>query len=123
MIVVLFRIFLALDLIILSSNRLCGFLATGLAGLYVLFLIITRPYLKNLRPILNMIVMIGILAVESVYKINFNSAEAQFLTSYLPLFIVGVLLLLLLANVIFMILEVRERFQKKKIDEYQKNQD
>lgn len=43
------------------------------------------------------------------------------MTSYLPLFIVVLLLVLLLINVVFMILEIREKYKKKQIDEYQKN--
>jgi len=42
-----------------------------------------------------------------VYKLNFYSSEATFMTSYLPLFVVVILLVLLLANIIFMILEIK----------------
>ena len=63
-----------------------------------------------------MAVILAILSVETVYKLNFYSAEATFITNYLPLFVVGLLLVLLLVNVIFMILEVMERFKKQKID-------
>ncbi len=105
--VVFFRLFLALDLIILSSNKACGFVAIGIAALYTLFLIISRPYLKNVRPIINMFVIVMILVIESVYKLNFYSSDAQFMTSYLPLFIVIALLVLLFINVVFMILEIR----------------
>ncbi len=118
---VFFRLFLALDLIILSSNKACGFVAIGIAGLYTLFLIISRPYIKNVRPIINMVVILMILAIESVYKLNFYSSDAQFMTSYLPLFIVIALLVLLFINVIFMILEIREKYKKNQIDKYQKN--
>ncbi len=72
--VVFFRVLLALDLIILSANQACGFVALGITSLYTLFLIITRPYQKNVRPILNMAVILAILSVESVYKLNFYSA-------------------------------------------------
>jgi hypothetical protein len=72
--VALMRIILALDLSIMSSNNACGFVALGIIGLYTLFLIIQRPYLKNVRPIMNMCVIIAILAVESTYKLNFYSA-------------------------------------------------
>lgn len=65
---------------------------------------------------MNMAVILAILSVETVYKLNFYSAEATFITNYLPLFVVGLLLVLLLVNVIFMILEVMERFKKQKID-------
>ena len=61
--VVIFRISLALDLIILSSNNACGFVALGITFCYTLFLIISRPYLKNIRPILNMVVVLAILAI------------------------------------------------------------
>ncbi len=72
---------------------------------------------------MNMVVMLAILGIETLYKLNFYSSDAQFMTSYLPLFIVVALLLLLLANVIFMILEIRERYKKNRIDDYQKNED
>lgn len=72
--VIFFRVLLALDLIILSANSACGFVALGITGAYTLFLIITRPYQKNVRPILNMTVILAILAVQTVYKLNFYSA-------------------------------------------------
>ncbi len=65
---------------------------------------------------MNMAVILAILSVETLYKLNFYSAEATFITNYLPLFIVGLLLVLLLVNVIFMILEMMEKFKKKQID-------
>jgi len=61
--VVVLRIFLALDLILLSANTMYRFVALGLVGLYTLFLIIQRPYLKNVRPIMNICVVITILTI------------------------------------------------------------
>lgn len=122
-VVTFFRIFLAIDLIIFSSNNACGFAALGITAFYTLFLIITRPYLKNIRPILNMLAILAFLAIETIYKLNFYSSDAQFMTSYLPLFIIIMLLVLLLINVVFMILQVRENHKKNKIDEYQKNEE
>lgn len=54
---------------------------------------------------------------------NFYSPDAEFMTSYLPLFIEAGLLLLLLINVIFMIMEIRSKYKKNKLNEYQKNED
>ena len=122
-IVVFFRVFLALDLIFLSENRACGFVALGLSGVYTLFLIIARPYLNNIRPIINMVFTMGFLAIESIYKMNFYSQDAEFMTSYLPLFIEAGLLLLLLINVIFMIMEIRSKYKKNQLNDYQKNED
>lgn len=75
-VVPIFRVFLAVDLIILSSNAACGFAALGICGLYTLYLIIIRPYVNNARPIINMIFTIAFLAVESIYKMNFYEADA-----------------------------------------------
>ena len=55
---------------------MCGFVALGLSGVYTLWLMIGRPYVNNIRPIINMIFTIGFLAIESVYKMNFYSADA-----------------------------------------------
>lgn len=118
-----FRVFLALDLIFLSENRLCGFVAIGITGVYTLLLIIMRPYLNNIRPIINMVFILAFLAIESIYKMNLYSPDAQFMTSYLPLFIEAGLLVLLLINVIFMIIEIRSKFSNNKLNEYQKNMD
>lgn len=60
----------------MSSNSMCGFVALGLSGVYTLWLIIGRPYVNNIRPIINMIFTIGFLAIESVYKMNFYSSDA-----------------------------------------------
>lgn len=113
---------MALDLIILSENAAAGFAALGIAGAYTLFLIISRPYLSNIRPIINMIVTLSILGVYTLYKLNFYSSDATFITNYLPLFLLVLLLVLLLINVIFMIFAAKEKYKKKKIDEYQKNE-
>jgi len=43
-------VFLALDLIFLSENRACGFVALGLSGVYTLFLIIARPSIFEQHP-------------------------------------------------------------------------
>lgn len=118
-----FRVFLALDLIFLSENRLCGFVAIGITGVYTLLLIIMRPYLNNIRPIINMVFILAFLAIESIYKMNLYSPDAQFMTSYLPLFIEAGLLVLLLINVIFIIIEIRSKFSNNKLNEYQKNMD
>lgn len=118
-----FRVFLALDLIFLSENRLCGFVAIGITGVYTLLLIIMRPYLNNIRPIINMVFILAFLAIESIYKMNLYSPDAQFMTSYLPLFIEAGLLVLLLINVIFMVIEIRSKFSNNKLNEYQKNMD
>lgn len=75
-ITVFFRMLLALDLIMLSSNRLCGFLGCGVAGLYTLYLIVVRPYERNVRPIINMVFTDAILAIETVYKLNYFSPTA-----------------------------------------------
>jgi hypothetical protein len=120
---VFFRVFLALDLIFLSENRLCGFVAIGITGVYTLLLIIMRPYLNNIRPIINMVFILAFLAIESIYKMNLYSPDAQFMTSYLPLFIEAGLLVLLLINVIFIIIEIRSKFSNNKLNEYQKNMD
>lgn len=121
--VVFFRVLLAFDLIILSNNQACAFVALGITGVYTLFLIISRPYQNNIRPILNMVVILAILAVSTVYKLNNYTSEATFVTNYLPLFVVGLILALLLVNVVFMILAAKEKYIKKKINDYQKNED
>lgn len=72
--VVVFRLFIALDLVILSSNKACGFAAIGISVFYTLIMLILRPYKKNVRPVINMLITIVILVVESIYKLNFYSA-------------------------------------------------
>lgn len=62
----------------------------------------------------------AILAIETVYKLNYFSPDAEFITSYLPLFMVAGLLLLLLINVVFMLLEIKRKCtQGDKLKHYQ----
>ena len=70
-----------------------------------------------------MLVIIAILAIYTLYKLNFYSSDATFMTNYLPLFLLVSLLVLLLVNVICMIFAAKEKYKKKKINEYQKNED
>lgn len=70
-----------------------------------------------------MVFILAFLAIESIYKMNLYSPDAQFMTSYLPLFIEAGLLVLLLINVIFIIIEIRSKFSNNKLNEYQKNMD
>jgi hypothetical protein len=95
-------------MIFISDINMCGFVALGIAAVYLIILAIARPYVKNFRPILNSIFIVLIIAAQAVYRMKMNMSEAPFITTYLPLFILCMLVIVLLYNIIFMVLHVME---------------
>jgi hypothetical protein len=61
-------------MIFISDINMCGFVALGMAAIFLILLIIVRPYLKNIRPILNSIFIVLIVAAQAVYRMNMNMA-------------------------------------------------
>ena len=55
-----------------GGTSLASPVIAGIAALYLLILVIVRPYLKNLRPILNSFFIVLIIAAQAVYRINMN---------------------------------------------------
>jgi hypothetical protein len=102
------RLISSLAIVFLAELAECGFIIAGLFLIYGVFLIVFRPYLNNLRPILNASAVFIILTIEGVYKINQNSSDSDNMTTYiLPFCILGVLLVILIANVVFMLFKLK----------------
>lgn len=106
MIVFLYRTLIAAAIIFISDMSICGFVATGISVLYLAILVIVRPYLKNIRPILNALVIGFILTTQTVYRLNANMAQAPWITTYLPIIILSLLGLVLIYNIFFMIMHI-----------------
>lgn len=87
-----------------GENSFAFYAAIGLTVLFALFLMIARPYLSNVRPIVNSIFLIAIFAAYAYAKINQNSEAATFSTSYLSLMLIGLLFLALIFNIVCMII-------------------
>jgi len=74
------------------------FIALGLSVLYLILLIIRRPYLDNGRPVINSVFMCCLLTGYTVSKSFQDSENVQIYTSYLPFFIIGILFVALVYN-------------------------
>lgn len=89
-------------------------------GLQLLCLIIFRPYINNIRPILNTVMMLFTLAIYLNYRTHIVD-EIQWITSYLPLFLLIGLLVCVVGNILMMVRNLfcdKKQGEKVKRDEY-----
>jgi hypothetical protein len=78
----------------------CFYAVLGICGFWAVFGIIVRPYLSNVRPIVNSLLVVAIVAVYCVSGLYKDSSEVTFLTSYLPLILISTLGIALIFNFI-----------------------
>jgi len=88
--------------------------AAGLFGVFAIIQIIIRPYISNVRPIINSIFITLILGIYSYTKVNQDSESVTFLTSYISIFIIGLLFTALLFNIICIIAHKVGKYREKK---------
>jgi len=86
-----------------SSVDLCGYVAVGLASVLLLGQLIVRPYESNIRPFVNNLILIAVLSIYQYCKMIKNSTEVTISSTYIALFLIGLLVLALLFNLICMI--------------------
>ena len=86
----------------------------GLTGVFLLALIVARPYITNVRPIVNNILLLCILGIYQYCTINKNSEYVTVNTSYIPLFLIGLLAVALVFNVICMIAHKIQDWRSKR---------
>lgn len=73
MIVIAVRIIAVGIIVFMSEVSSSGFIVAGIFLIYMIYLIVLKPYLKNIRPIVNIAAIVSILIIEGVYKLNENS--------------------------------------------------
>lgn len=61
-----------------------------------------RPYQNNIRPFLNSIVIVTTLGIYLAYKIKIIN-EALWITTYIPLFLILMLLLCVILNILLLV--------------------
>lgn len=77
-------------------------IAIGVIGFEMLILLIFRPYKNNIRPFFNSSVIIITLGVYLAYKIKIID-EALWITTYIPLFLILILLACVIVNILLLI--------------------
>jgi len=87
--------------------------------LYLVALFIRKPYLENGRPLINSVFVCCLLAGYTVSKCFQDSESVQVYTSYLPLFIIGILLLALISNAACMLAHLIKGCRKEKVNKDQ----
>lgn len=112
-VLIIFRFVLAVGLGMFNSNIAGITIAIAAVGLQLLCLVVFRPYVHNIRPILNSIVMLFTLAIYLNYRTHIVD-ETQWITSYLPLFLLIALLVCVIGNILMII---RDLFCERKGDE------
>ena len=103
-----------------NSNMTGITIAISAMGLQLLCLIIFRPYINNIRPILNTVMMLFTLAIYLNYRTHIVD-ETQWITSYLPLFLLIGLLVCVVGNIFMMVRNLfcdKKQGEKVRRDEY-----
>lgn len=104
LIVFFFRTVLAVIIGNFGEYTIAMYSTISLATIFAIFEVIVRPYISNVRPIVNSFFLILIFGTYTYAKINQNSDEATFSTSYLSIFLIGLLFMALIFNIVCMIM-------------------
>lgn len=100
--IVVFRFLIVLSLCIFNHSLIGQVLAIATLGIEILFLLIFKPYVSNLRPILNSLVIVATLAVYLGYRCRIID-ETEWMTTNVPLLLLIILLLCVIGNILMMI--------------------
>ena len=118
-IVSIIRTFICVVIGYFSNVDFCGYVALGIASILLLGQLIVRPYESNIRPFVNNLILIAVLSIYQYSKMIKNSTEVTISSTYVALFLVGVLVFALLFNLTCMIVwkcQSRRSQQKKQLD-------
>lgn len=104
-----------------SNIEYIGYATIGLATLLLIGQLILRPYQSNIRPFVNNLILIGVLSIYQYCKMIKNSIEVAIMSSYIALFLIGLLAFALVFNLISMILKkyqsCKELKEKRIVDQ------
>lgn len=98
-----FRVVLGLVVGLLWDSNYCGYVLVGVVLFWAALGIIVRPYVSNVRPIVNSILLLAVVGIYCLCAATKDSEDVTFLTSYVPLILLGVLALALAFNLICII--------------------
>jgi len=103
-IVILLRTIIGFLLGYMWESKMCGYVVVGVAGLWMAFGAAIRPYQSNLRPVINSLFVFALLGLYTYCNEMQNSSEVTFLTTYMPLIIIGLLFVALAFNAVSIVL-------------------
>ena len=116
-VVLIFRTLIGLLIGYFWSKEFCSYAVLSLAGVWMILGVIVRPYVSNVRPIVNTVFVFTILGLFMYADVNKDSNNVTFMTSYLPLWIIGVLILALIFNLVCLIVFKCQSCKKDDKDE------
>lgn len=120
LLIILIRCIIGISIAAFSDSIMGISVAIGAILLEIIVIAIFRPYKHNIRPIMNGIVIVGVLAIYVNYKYKIVD-ETEWITTYIPVFLLILLLVCVIINILLMIREKfcnPESFQKAKRDQY-----
>lgn len=101
-IVVVCRLVIAFSLSAFENPNLCLIASISVMSLLFISILVFKPYKELMRPLANCLVIVGVLGVYLAYSMNIV-AEATWLTTYVPVILMAVLLVAVLGNIMAMI--------------------
>jgi hypothetical protein len=111
--VFLTRTLIAFIIGFLGSIMYGVFAALAIALTALIAQLIKRPYLNNIRPAVNSIFVVLILAIFVLNKIFQDSESISIYTSYTPFMLIAILILALIFNAVCMIAHAVSKCKKK----------
>lgn len=101
-IVVLSRLIISGIIPAFNDSNIGLITSIAVLSIFIISLIIFRPYKSIIRPIANSLVSIAVLSVYLAYSMNII-AETTWMTTYLPLILIVLLICCIVANIMVMI--------------------
>ena len=98
----------------LWENTFVCYVVVGLAVIWMIGLGIVRPYQSNLRPIINSIFVFGVFGIYAYCNFNRDSTDVTFISTYMPVFLIGLLFLAFGFNVVVFGVYHYGRWKEKK---------
>jgi hypothetical protein len=115
-IIIIFRFVLILCMCALNESPACVYTSIAISLLQIIVLCVIRPYISNIRPIFNSIVVLLIFIVYAIYRLSITD-DSFWITTYLPFILIIILYVVVIVNVIFMLkyllIECKRRKDKK----------
>ena len=113
---VIIRFCIGFSIILPQDPTVSVCLVLGFLILQLLLKIILRPYITNVRPILNSLVMIVIFSIFTVYGLKL-SENAEWMTTNLPILIYSCLAFCILYTLLFIIITIYQKWKVKQTEQ------
>lgn len=120
-IIIIFRLALIVCMCALNEYPECVYTSIAISLLQVIVLGVIRPYLSNIRPIFNSIMVLLIFIVYAIYRLSITD-DSSWITTYLPFILVILLYIAVIVNAIFMVKHLLTECRRNTDQRYAKKQ-